>query len=52
MVVNSEVAEGDLGEAFPRFVKNLSALFAVAILIGGAGFLWANQLVNELIFRN
>ncbi len=52
MVVNSEVAEGDLGEAFPRFAKNLSAFFAFALLIGGASLLWGNQLVNESIFRN
>jgi hypothetical protein len=52
MVVNSEVAEGDLGEALPNFVKNLSALFAAALFIGGVGLFWGNQLVNHLLFRS
>jgi hypothetical protein len=52
MVVNSEVAEGDLGEALPNFVKNLSALFAAALFIGGVGLFWGSQLVNHLLFRS
>jgi len=42
MVVNSEVGEGDLEDALPRFVRNLSALFAGALLIGGVGLFWGN----------
>ena len=45
MLVNSEVAEGDLGEAFPNFVKRIGVFFLAAFLVGGAGFLFGSQQV-------
>ncbi len=49
MLVNSEVAEGDLGEAFPSFVKNLAMLVLTGAAIGLTGLLFGNFAVRKLI---
>ena len=46
MLVNSEVAEGDLIEAFPNFAKRIGLLFLTAALIGLAGFIWGSSHVR------
>jgi hypothetical protein len=49
MLVNSEVAEGDLGEAFPSFVKNLSLLVLAGALVGFVGLIWSNKSVSDAL---
>ncbi len=51
MLVNSEVAEGDLGEAFPMFVKRLGFCVLVAFLTGSLGFFWGSQQVSLNLYR-
>jgi hypothetical protein len=46
MLVNSEVAEGDLGEALPNFLKNLSMIFVAGAFVGLVGLLYANRPVR------
>lgn len=51
MVVNPEVAEGDLIEAFPKFATQLFYFFAAAILVGSAGLLYGSYRVIGLLHR-
>lgn len=45
MLVNSEVAEGDVGEVLPVFAKNFSLLILTGALIGLASFIWDSRSV-------
>jgi hypothetical protein len=45
MLVNTEVAEGDLLEALPALCRRLGIWFAAAILFGGINFLFSSQQV-------
>lgn len=45
MLVNSEVAEGDVGDVLPAFVKNFSLLILTGALIGLAGYIWDSRSV-------
>ena len=51
MLVNSEVAEGDLIEAFPIFTQRLAAFFAAALVMGSIGYLWSSGHVTYLLAR-
>ena len=46
MLVNSEVAEGDIGDVLPAFVKNFSLLILTGALIGLAGYIWDSRSVS------
>jgi len=43
MVVNPEVAIGDLGEAFPFFIQNVAALLLAGVLFGYVGYLYSSN---------
>lgn len=45
MLVNSEIAEGDLVEAFPAFVGRFAYLFLAGFLLGAVGYLWGSKQV-------
>lgn len=52
MLVNSEVAEGDLIEAFPNFAKNLALFTLTGAFVGMLGYLWSNRPVPPPPCRN
>lgn len=45
MLVNSEVAEGDLVEAFPSLAKRIGLFFLAAFLAGSVGLFFASKQV-------
>lgn len=49
MLVNSEVAEGDVGEVLPVFAKNFSILILAGALIGLASFIWDSRSVPAFL---
>eukprot|EP00178_Gracilaria_changii_P021905 TRINITY_DN6489_c0_g1_i1.p1 TRINITY_DN6489_c0_g1~~TRINITY_DN6489_c0_g1_i1.p1 ORF type:complete len:119 (+),score=13.90 TRINITY_DN6489_c0_g1_i1:187-543(+) len=49
MVVNTEVAIGDLGEALPFFLKNLAACLLAAMFVGSIGFLYGSQSKGQAL---
>lgn len=48
MLVNTEVAEGDIIEGFPLFAKRLGSFFLIALFFGSLGYLFASRKVNEI----
>lgn len=50
MLVNSEVAEGDVIEAFPLFAKRIGIWILTAFFIGATGYIWStNQVPSSKI---
>jgi hypothetical protein len=45
MLVNSEVAEGTIWEAFPALVMRMGALLVAGFLVGSLGLIWAKRPV-------
>ncbi len=45
MLVNSEIAEGDLLEAFPAFITRFAYLFLSGFVLGAVGYLWGSKQV-------
>lgn len=51
MLVNSEVAEGDVGDVLPAFAKNFSVLILAGALIGLAGYIWDSRSVPNSLLK-
>ena len=45
MLIQPEIAEGDVLEAFPLLLQRIAILFGFAIFAGGFGYIYGNKQV-------